>query len=62
MEDLEIGPRSYRGVHSAPFFAQIPNPPTKAGLDGVRGREIAHSQAPIRNPPIHNPRNPWLLA
>eukprot|EP00969_Alexandrium_andersonii_P171395 7576757-Alexandrium_andersonii.AAC.1 len=40
---------------------QIPNPLSKAGLEGVRGRKIATSQAPVRNPPIRNPRNPWLL-
>eukprot|EP00969_Alexandrium_andersonii_P231940 10242076-Alexandrium_andersonii.AAC.1 len=49
-------------VRSAPFSAATPNLPTKAGLEGARGREIANSQAPIRNPPIRNPRNPWLLA
>eukprot|EP00969_Alexandrium_andersonii_P331470 14650231-Alexandrium_andersonii.AAC.1 len=27
-------------------------PPANAGLEGVQGREIANSQAPIRNPPI----------
>eukprot|EP00969_Alexandrium_andersonii_P147785 6534063-Alexandrium_andersonii.AAC.1 len=32
--DLEIGPRSSRWVRSAQLFAQIPNPPTKAGLEG----------------------------
>eukprot|EP00969_Alexandrium_andersonii_P154504 6829516-Alexandrium_andersonii.AAC.1 len=32
--DSEIGPRSSRGVRSAPFSAQIPNPPTKAELEG----------------------------
>eukprot|EP00969_Alexandrium_andersonii_P184652 8157612-Alexandrium_andersonii.AAC.1 len=34
----------------------------KAGLEGVRSREIADSRAPIRNPPIRNPRKPLLLA
>eukprot|EP00969_Alexandrium_andersonii_P008362 364162-Alexandrium_andersonii.AAC.1 len=33
----------------------------KEGLEGVRGFEIANSQAPLRNPPIRNPRNPLLL-
>eukprot|EP00969_Alexandrium_andersonii_P089211 3937965-Alexandrium_andersonii.AAC.1 len=37
---LKIGPRSSRGVCSAPLLAQIPNPPTKRVLEGVRGREI----------------------
>eukprot|EP00969_Alexandrium_andersonii_P045294 1988999-Alexandrium_andersonii.AAC.1 len=27
-----------------------------------RGRDIANSQTPIRNPPIRSPRSPWLLA
>eukprot|EP00969_Alexandrium_andersonii_P373856 15484956-Alexandrium_andersonii.AAC.1 len=58
---LEMGPRSSRGVHSARFSAQIPNLTTKVGLEGVRRREIADSRAPIRNPPIRNPRNPSLL-
>eukprot|EP00969_Alexandrium_andersonii_P167510 7405012-Alexandrium_andersonii.AAC.1 len=31
---LNIGPRSSRGARSAPFSAQIPNLPTKAGLEG----------------------------
>eukprot|EP00969_Alexandrium_andersonii_P270888 11973259-Alexandrium_andersonii.AAC.1 len=28
--DLRIGPQRSRGVHSEPFLAQIPNPPTQA--------------------------------
>eukprot|EP00969_Alexandrium_andersonii_P241681 10672875-Alexandrium_andersonii.AAC.1 len=32
---LKIGPRSSRGVRSAPFLAQISNLLTKAGLEGV---------------------------
>eukprot|EP00969_Alexandrium_andersonii_P011506 500939-Alexandrium_andersonii.AAC.1 len=56
---IEICPRSSRGVRSAQFLAQTPNPPTKADLEGVRSREIATSRASIRNPPIRNPRNPW---
>eukprot|EP00969_Alexandrium_andersonii_P158765 7014058-Alexandrium_andersonii.AAC.1 len=56
-----MGPRSSRGVRFAPFCAQTPNPPTKAGLEGVRSREIANSRAPIRNPPIRNLRKPLLL-
>eukprot|EP00969_Alexandrium_andersonii_P266081 11760455-Alexandrium_andersonii.AAC.1 len=56
-----MGPRSSRGVRSAPLFAEIPNLYTKTCLERVRGRELAHSQAPIRNPPIRNPRNPLLL-
>eukprot|EP00969_Alexandrium_andersonii_P207513 9167514-Alexandrium_andersonii.AAC.1 len=35
-KDINIGPRSSRRVRSAPFFVEIPNPPTKAGLEGVR--------------------------
>eukprot|EP00969_Alexandrium_andersonii_P358196 15450491-Alexandrium_andersonii.AAC.1 len=35
--------------------------PMSVGLEGARDREIANSQAPIRNPPVRNPRNPWLL-
>eukprot|EP00969_Alexandrium_andersonii_P194520 8591789-Alexandrium_andersonii.AAC.1 len=46
---------SSRGVRSAQFLVHIPNLPTNAGLEGVRGREIANSQAPIRNPPIRDP-------
>eukprot|EP00969_Alexandrium_andersonii_P329027 14538518-Alexandrium_andersonii.AAC.1 len=30
--------------------------------EGVRGREIAKQRTPIRNPPIRNPSDPWLLA
>eukprot|EP00969_Alexandrium_andersonii_P023602 1030686-Alexandrium_andersonii.AAC.1 len=48
---LKHGPRSSRGVHSAPLLAQIPDLPRKAGLEGVRSREIASSEPPIRNPP-----------
>eukprot|EP00969_Alexandrium_andersonii_P176143 7788374-Alexandrium_andersonii.AAC.1 len=59
---LKLGPRSSQGVRSAAFSAQIPNLRTNAGLEGVRGCEIAESQAPIRNPPIRNPCNPWRLA
>eukprot|EP00969_Alexandrium_andersonii_P257485 11384252-Alexandrium_andersonii.AAC.1 len=57
---LEIGTQSSRGARSVPFFAQNPNPPTKAGLEGVGGREIGNSQAPIRNPLIRNPRKTLL--
>eukprot|EP00969_Alexandrium_andersonii_P239657 10579424-Alexandrium_andersonii.AAC.1 len=32
---LNMGPCNSRGVRSAPFLAQNPNPPTKAGLEGV---------------------------
>eukprot|EP00969_Alexandrium_andersonii_P105588 4658355-Alexandrium_andersonii.AAC.1 len=32
-----------------------PNLPTTAGLEGVRSRHIANSQAAIRNPPLGNP-------
>eukprot|EP00969_Alexandrium_andersonii_P037686 1652135-Alexandrium_andersonii.AAC.1 len=32
----EIGPRGSRGVRSAPFSAQIPNPPTRRA-DGRAG-------------------------
>eukprot|EP00969_Alexandrium_andersonii_P125567 5551239-Alexandrium_andersonii.AAC.1 len=53
---LRIGPRTSRGVRSAPFLTEIPNLPTKASLDGVRGREVAKSRTPIRNPPLRNPR------
>eukprot|EP00969_Alexandrium_andersonii_P370027 15476396-Alexandrium_andersonii.AAC.1 len=38
--DHKIGPRSSGGVRSAPRFVQIPNPPTKWVVEGVRGREI----------------------
>eukprot|EP00969_Alexandrium_andersonii_P053917 2372504-Alexandrium_andersonii.AAC.1 len=33
-KNLKTGPRSSRRVRSAPLFAQIPNLPTKAGLEG----------------------------
>eukprot|EP00969_Alexandrium_andersonii_P109106 4813675-Alexandrium_andersonii.AAC.1 len=29
-KSLKVGPRSSRGVRSAPFFTEIPNPPTEA--------------------------------
>eukprot|EP00969_Alexandrium_andersonii_P018319 801407-Alexandrium_andersonii.AAC.1 len=32
--DLSVGPRSSRGVRSAPLPVQIPNPPTKVGVEG----------------------------
>eukprot|EP00969_Alexandrium_andersonii_P264430 11686692-Alexandrium_andersonii.AAC.1 len=48
-------------MRSAPLLAQIPNLPTKAGLEGVGGRESAKLRTPIRNPPIRNLRNPLLL-
>eukprot|EP00969_Alexandrium_andersonii_P261128 11544094-Alexandrium_andersonii.AAC.1 len=35
-KDLKFGPRSSRGVRSAPLFAQIPNLPMKAAVRGVR--------------------------
>eukprot|EP00969_Alexandrium_andersonii_P141874 6272601-Alexandrium_andersonii.AAC.1 len=38
---LEISPRSSQRGRSAPFSVQIPNLLTRAGLEGVRGREIA---------------------
>eukprot|EP00969_Alexandrium_andersonii_P086229 3801349-Alexandrium_andersonii.AAC.1 len=57
-----MGPRSSRGVSSAPLLAQIPNPPTRWVLEGVRSHEIAKERTPIRNPPNRNPRNPLLLA
>eukprot|EP00969_Alexandrium_andersonii_P161470 7136968-Alexandrium_andersonii.AAC.1 len=44
---------------AAAFLAQIPNAPTKARREGVRGREVANPQAAIRDAPIRNPRNPW---
>eukprot|EP00969_Alexandrium_andersonii_P299292 13231496-Alexandrium_andersonii.AAC.1 len=31
---LNIGPRSPRGVRSAPFLAQIPNPQTNTTIEG----------------------------
>eukprot|EP00969_Alexandrium_andersonii_P005876 255083-Alexandrium_andersonii.AAC.1 len=33
---LKLGPRSSRGVRSAPFPAQIPKPPTKWVLEGAQ--------------------------
>eukprot|EP00969_Alexandrium_andersonii_P339183 14992633-Alexandrium_andersonii.AAC.1 len=55
---LTVGPRSSRGVRSATLFVEISNLPAKACLDRVPSRIIATSRAPIRNPPIRNPRNP----
>eukprot|EP00969_Alexandrium_andersonii_P104853 4626192-Alexandrium_andersonii.AAC.1 len=48
---LKIGPRSSRGVRSAPWTAQTPNPPTNMWTEGAGGREIAKAHTPIRNPP-----------
>eukprot|EP00969_Alexandrium_andersonii_P282635 12494857-Alexandrium_andersonii.AAC.1 len=62
MNGLNMGPRSSPGVSSASFSAQIPNPRTNTALEGVRSHELRNSRTPIRNPPIRNPRNPWLLA
>eukprot|EP00969_Alexandrium_andersonii_P028579 1248080-Alexandrium_andersonii.AAC.1 len=59
---LEIGPRSSRGAGHAPFPAHNPNLSTNVRTGGVRIREIAKARTPIRNPPIRNPRNSWLLA
>eukprot|EP00969_Alexandrium_andersonii_P251854 11131498-Alexandrium_andersonii.AAC.1 len=33
-----------------------------AGLGGVRGRDIANPQVPLRKLPIRTPRKPLLLA
>eukprot|EP00969_Alexandrium_andersonii_P080230 3535750-Alexandrium_andersonii.AAC.1 len=55
-------PRSSRGVRSAAFPAQNPNLQTNMWIEGIRGRETACSHAPIRNPPIRNPHNPWPFA
>eukprot|EP00969_Alexandrium_andersonii_P144751 6401125-Alexandrium_andersonii.AAC.1 len=55
---LKIAPASSRGVHSAQHVAQIPNPPTKTGIEGSDVAKFANSYAPIRNPPIHSQRNP----
>eukprot|EP00969_Alexandrium_andersonii_P123780 5470352-Alexandrium_andersonii.AAC.1 len=38
---LKLGPRSSRGVPSAPLFAHIPHPPTDTRLEGAPSREIA---------------------
>eukprot|EP00969_Alexandrium_andersonii_P183079 8089146-Alexandrium_andersonii.AAC.1 len=57
---LETGPQRSGGLRSAPLFVQILNPPTKAGTEGVRSRESARSQAPVRNPRFRNPHNPWF--
>eukprot|EP00969_Alexandrium_andersonii_P072300 3190222-Alexandrium_andersonii.AAC.1 len=56
----QIGPPSSRGSILRHLFAHIPNLPTKAGLDGVRGRKIANSQAP--NPQSANPQSAKSLA
>eukprot|EP00969_Alexandrium_andersonii_P350408 15433177-Alexandrium_andersonii.AAC.1 len=34
-------PRNSRGVRSAPFVAQMPNPPTKWVIAKAQGRELA---------------------
>eukprot|EP00969_Alexandrium_andersonii_P354946 15443319-Alexandrium_andersonii.AAC.1 len=39
-------PRSSRRVRSAALFTKIPNPPTKAGLRGMRRRDVVKSQTP----------------
>eukprot|EP00969_Alexandrium_andersonii_P205936 9099527-Alexandrium_andersonii.AAC.1 len=31
-------------------------------MGGVRSRECAESETQLRNPPIRNPLNPWILA
>eukprot|EP00969_Alexandrium_andersonii_P162346 7175416-Alexandrium_andersonii.AAC.1 len=59
---LNIGPRSSRMACSAPLSAQNPNLLTNVWIDGVRGREIANSQAPFQNPALRTPRNSWALA
>eukprot|EP00969_Alexandrium_andersonii_P304750 13471109-Alexandrium_andersonii.AAC.1 len=55
-----MGFRSLRWLRPAPLLAEIPNLPTKSGTDGARSREgpEKHTEAPIFNPPIRNPRNP----
>eukprot|EP00969_Alexandrium_andersonii_P291223 12873825-Alexandrium_andersonii.AAC.1 len=35
---------------------------TNTGLEGVCSCASATSKAPMRNPPIRNLRNPWVLA
>eukprot|EP00969_Alexandrium_andersonii_P111896 4941990-Alexandrium_andersonii.AAC.1 len=55
---LKNGHQALEGCVLRRFFAQNPNPPMKAGLEGVRGRESADLQTSKRNPPICNPRNP----
>eukprot|EP00969_Alexandrium_andersonii_P231114 10207456-Alexandrium_andersonii.AAC.1 len=51
-------PKLPRGAFCAAFRAD-PESADGSGPRGVRGHEI-WSQAPIRNPPLRNPRNPWL--
>eukprot|EP00969_Alexandrium_andersonii_P223242 9859926-Alexandrium_andersonii.AAC.1 len=36
MNDLQTGPRSSRGVHSAPMFVQMPNLPTQRAAERFR--------------------------
>eukprot|EP00969_Alexandrium_andersonii_P296431 13099641-Alexandrium_andersonii.AAC.1 len=44
------------------MLAQIPNPPTSARIEGVRSRVIVNLKAPICDPPIRKPSDPWLVA
>eukprot|EP00969_Alexandrium_andersonii_P125666 5555932-Alexandrium_andersonii.AAC.1 len=41
---LERGPGSSRGCILRALFLRMPNLPTKAGIEGVRGRELAQSE------------------
>eukprot|EP00969_Alexandrium_andersonii_P343347 15175919-Alexandrium_andersonii.AAC.1 len=43
-----------------PLSQRIPNLPTSMGNARVRRRGNAKEQAPINNPPIRNPRKPWV--
>eukprot|EP00969_Alexandrium_andersonii_P298596 13199969-Alexandrium_andersonii.AAC.1 len=47
-------------VHSASLLAQIPNPPTKASLGGVRSPELAKSRT--SNPRSTNPQSAQAFA
>eukprot|EP00969_Alexandrium_andersonii_P044785 1965502-Alexandrium_andersonii.AAC.1 len=50
---LERVPRSYRGVRSAQFLAQMRNPPTKWVIDGgprSRARKLVNSNPQSADP------------
>eukprot|EP00969_Alexandrium_andersonii_P297284 13137738-Alexandrium_andersonii.AAC.1 len=57
----QLPPEAPEGCVLRSVFLETLNLPTKAGLEGVRGREIANVRAVIRNPSIRNPRDPCLL-
>eukprot|EP00969_Alexandrium_andersonii_P111895 4941964-Alexandrium_andersonii.AAC.1 len=61
-EGLEIGAWSSRRVHFAPRFGLIPNLPTSTTIQRSQRCESKNGPTTIRNPPLRDPRNPWVLA